>query len=112
MEKLLVPLPEGFGSLGVGRTKGYELIAAGEIELVKIGSKSLLTVASIHRFVAKLMAERDHAVELQDSSPGASESGEAVYLSGKAGRKSPTGQRSRPPSKTLRPQATGAPRDE
>ena len=36
---------------GIGRSKLYELIAAGEIEIVKVGTITLLPVASLTRFV-------------------------------------------------------------
>ena len=54
-ERLLVPVREGFRLIGVGQTKGYELIAAGEIKLVKIGSKSLLTMESLRSFTRRLV---------------------------------------------------------
>jgi hypothetical protein len=41
--------------LGVGRTKIYQLIGSDEIQLVKIGAKSLVTVASLERFTAGLL---------------------------------------------------------
>ena len=38
---------------GIGRSKFYELIAAGEIEIVKVGAMTLVPVAGLERFVAK-----------------------------------------------------------
>lgn len=58
---LLVPLDPAFRALGVRRTKGYELIALGHLELVKIGGKSLITAVSIERFVASLPTVRGNA---------------------------------------------------
>lgn len=56
---LLVPLDPARKMIGVGRTKLYELITAGHLNLVKIGSKSLITADSLQRFVAGLpTAER------------------------------------------------------
>lgn len=51
---LLVPLKSAFRAIGVGTTKGYELVAAGQLTLVKIGTKSLITAESLRRFVASL----------------------------------------------------------
>lgn len=51
---LLVPVRFAFRAIGVGPTKGYELVAAGHLTLVKIGSKSLITAESLHRFTASL----------------------------------------------------------
>lgn len=39
--------------IGVGRTKLYELIAAGEIETVKLGKATRITTASLHDLVRR-----------------------------------------------------------
>lgn len=39
--------------IGVGRTKLYELIAAGEIETVKLGKSTRVTTASLHDLVKR-----------------------------------------------------------
>jgi hypothetical protein len=52
--KLLVPMKPAFRAIGVGNTKGYQLVAEGHLTKVKIGSKSLITVESLRRFVAGL----------------------------------------------------------
>ena len=57
MEPLLVPPKSGFAAIGVGNTKGYELIAAGEIEAVKVGRATRITTASIRAYVERLRAE-------------------------------------------------------
>ena len=36
---------------GIGRSKLYELIAAGEIEIVKVGTITLIPTESLRRFV-------------------------------------------------------------
>ncbi len=51
MEPLAVPIPAFTKALGIGRTKGYELIEAGEVEAIKIGRRTLITVASIKALV-------------------------------------------------------------
>lgn len=38
---------------GIGRSKLYELIKAGEVETVKIGTATLVKVASLHRLVER-----------------------------------------------------------
>jgi excisionase family DNA binding protein len=39
---------------GIGRTTVYELIAAGKLEAVKLGSRTLITAASIEALLANL----------------------------------------------------------
>lgn len=39
--------------IGVGRTKLYELIAAGEVETVKLGKATRITTASLHALVRR-----------------------------------------------------------
>jgi excisionase family DNA binding protein len=39
---------------GIGRTKVYDLIAAGKLEAVKLGSRTLITAASIEVLLASL----------------------------------------------------------
>ena len=58
--QLLVPVNEAMQSLGVGRTKLYQLISEREIELVKIGTRSLITVASLEAFVARISEANGH----------------------------------------------------
>jgi excisionase family DNA binding protein len=36
---------------GIGRSKLYELIAAGEIEIVKVGTITLIPTAALERFI-------------------------------------------------------------
>ena len=60
MKELLVPVNEAAQAINTGRTKIYELIAAGELDLVKIGKKSLITVASVEAFVSRLKKRASH----------------------------------------------------
>jgi excisionase family DNA binding protein len=39
--------------IGVGRTKLYELIAAGQVETVKLGKSTRITIASLHDLVRR-----------------------------------------------------------
>jgi len=54
MEPLLIPAKVGFKSLGVGTTKGYELIASGDLKTVKIGRATRITTESIREYVERL----------------------------------------------------------
>ena len=48
-----VRIPEACRLTGIGRSKLYELIAAGEIEIVKVGTITLVPVTSLRRFVER-----------------------------------------------------------
>jgi len=52
-DSITVRIPEAGELLGVGRTKIYALISAGEIEAVKIGGSTLVIVASIRALVER-----------------------------------------------------------
>jgi len=49
----LLPLNEAARTLGVGRSKVYYLIADGEIEAIKVGSKTCVVVESVRAFIAR-----------------------------------------------------------
>ena len=53
-DPVLLPAEETFTTLGIGRTKGFELIRKGDLIARKIGSRTLVEVESIRRFVAGL----------------------------------------------------------
>jgi excisionase family DNA binding protein len=40
--------------IGVGRTKLYELIAAGEVEMIKLGKSTRITTTSLHELIERL----------------------------------------------------------
>lgn len=44
---VLVSLNDGFGAIGIGRTKGYELINDGTLETVTIGKRRFIKVSSL-----------------------------------------------------------------
>jgi excisionase family DNA binding protein len=48
---LTVRVREACRLTGIGRSKLYELIAAGEIEVIKVGTITLLPVAGLERFL-------------------------------------------------------------
>ena len=54
MNQLLVPVDDARRCIGVGRTKLYQLVAKGELKLVKLGRKSLITAESLTAFAARL----------------------------------------------------------
>ncbi len=52
-EPICVRVNEAARMIGVGRTKRYELIAAGEVETVKLGKATRITTASLHDLVRR-----------------------------------------------------------
>lgn len=52
-EPICVRINEAARMIGVGRTKLYELIAAGEVESVKLGKATRITTASLHDLVRR-----------------------------------------------------------
>ncbi|MET1755689.1 helix-turn-helix domain-containing protein [Novosphingobium sp. RD2P27] len=51
MEPLAVRIPEACRMIGIGRSKLYELIADGTIEIVKIGSVTVVPVSQLKALV-------------------------------------------------------------
>jgi excisionase family DNA binding protein len=56
VEKLLLTITEAAEAIGLGRSKVYELVAAGVIESVQIGRSRRIPVQAIHRYVDQLVA--------------------------------------------------------
>lgn len=56
VEPLVVKPKVAWQMLGCGNTRGYELLAAGELESYKDGRSRKITVASIKAFVARQVA--------------------------------------------------------
>lgn len=50
---LTVRIPEACRMTGIGRSKLYELIKAGEIETIKVGSSTLVPVKALADFVQR-----------------------------------------------------------
>jgi excisionase family DNA binding protein len=44
--------------IGVGRTKLYELIAAGEVDVVKLGKSTRVTTASLRELLTRRREDR------------------------------------------------------
>jgi excisionase family DNA binding protein len=58
MQTELLSIPAAGKSLGgLGRTKIYELIAAGELRTVKIGRRRLVPASAIAEYVARLESQ-------------------------------------------------------
>jgi excisionase family DNA binding protein len=56
VSRLTVRVPDALAMLGIGRTKLYALLGAGEIEAIKIGKATLILVESLEAFVARQRA--------------------------------------------------------
>jgi excisionase family DNA binding protein len=56
--RLLLRIDEAARLLGLGRSKAYELVAAGELPAVRIGRARRIPVASLEQFVAQRIAEQ------------------------------------------------------
>jgi excisionase family DNA binding protein len=52
VERLAVSVAEACAMIGIGRTKLYELIRDGRLKRVKVGRRTLLSVASIEALIA------------------------------------------------------------
>jgi excisionase family DNA binding protein len=57
-EPIAVRILEAVRLTGIGRSKLYELIASGEIETVKIGSCTLIPMASLHGLIERAKKQR------------------------------------------------------
>ena len=53
-ELLTVRIPTAMRMTGIGRSKFYQLIAAKQVETVKLGSSTLVVVPSLKRFIESL----------------------------------------------------------
>lgn len=58
MEPLAVAPKDAFAAIGVGITKGYELLAQGELQSFKVGRATRITTASIRDFVARQLQQQ------------------------------------------------------
>ena len=53
VEPICVKVNDAARMIGVGRTKLYELIAAGEVDVVKLGKSTRITTASLRALIQK-----------------------------------------------------------
>ena len=56
---ILIPILDAFDMLGVGITKGYELVNAHQIDTVLIGRRRYATHASLERLAGGAQVARD-----------------------------------------------------
>lgn len=64
LKPLAVRIPTAVRLTGLGRTKLYELIGAGRLERVKVGSATLITYRSLEQLIAsQVRCERDQPIE-------------------------------------------------
>lgn len=54
MEQLAISINDAAKALGVGRSSVYNLIKSGRLEALKVGRRTLLTMASIKRLTQTL----------------------------------------------------------
>lgn len=57
LEPLTVRIPRAIEMTGIGRSKIYELIQSGALDVVKVGRCTLVTVDSIRRLVGRRQPE-------------------------------------------------------
>src|SRR5262249_27310851 len=55
-QRLLLTVVEAAEMLGVGRTKAYELIADGQLQVVHIGRAARVPLVAVHRYVEALLS--------------------------------------------------------
>lgn len=53
VEPICIKVNDAASMIGVGRTKLYELIAAGDVEAIKLGKSTRITTASLHKLVMR-----------------------------------------------------------
>lgn len=64
METLFLPIPDACRALGIGRSKLYELIAAGDLSICKIGRKTLIPREDLTSFASRLVAIKPKPAEV------------------------------------------------
>lgn len=55
-ERLLYPMKEAAGKLGIGITKTYELVKAGHLRRVKIGGRAVVHHVELERLATEIAA--------------------------------------------------------
>ncbi len=59
MEKLLIDVPSAAAALGIGRSKLYELLAAGKLRKVNIWKRWLIPVDALRELVNELESTQE-----------------------------------------------------
>lgn len=60
----LLRIPEVQGRLGIKRSKVYELVAAGDLRIVKIGRAALIPSSDVDAFICRLIETQ---LEVEDA---------------------------------------------
>ena len=60
MEKLLLKPAEVCETLGIGRTRIYEMLATGELPSVRLGRSVRIPVTALRQWIAGKQSERDY----------------------------------------------------
>lgn len=55
-ERLLLKVHEAAAMLGIGRTKAYELIGRGDLQVVHIDGAARVPLVAVHRYVEGLLS--------------------------------------------------------
>jgi excisionase family DNA binding protein len=84
--KLLYRINEAAAVLGRSRSRIYELIAEGELEVVKDGRSALVTAESLHAFIESLRAQTQGAVPSSTAAQGATEAAVSVGVTSSQSR--------------------------
>lgn len=66
---LLLQLPDAARTLGIGRSKLYELIAEKKITVVKIGRRTLIAQGELERYVRELCGADDVPEPMREVQP-------------------------------------------
>lgn len=70
MDQLLYTIPQCCRLAAIGRTKFYELVAAGEIPVRKVGKKTLIAAADLKRWADCLPAIAVKPTDRMDATAG------------------------------------------
>ncbi len=57
MSQLTITTAEFCRRLSIGRTKAYEIMASREVEVLKLGRRTLITVRSVEALLDRLVAQ-------------------------------------------------------
>jgi len=58
VEKLALRIPEVVEACGIGRTRLYEEIRAGRLEVLHVGRRTIVTAAALREYLDLLRAEQ------------------------------------------------------
>lgn len=61
LNPLAIPPKAAFDALSIGVTKGYELIASGDLETFKVGRATRVTTESIRAYMQRQLEQRQAA---------------------------------------------------